>query len=164
MHGAGPGPLFEKMADGTLGFADFYEQHNKHWIFFPRLISFFLGRLTHWDVRAELWVIWSLTLICLFNIRQIASEVCAAFLQGQVGEEQLVAQSLATPETKATPPVRSKADSAELKRFWLLFAASALLFSPQSVANFLLGISNWIPAPARLYHRVHLASATGGRR
>src|SRR6185312_1721096 len=68
----GTAPLFEKMADGSLGFGDFYSQHNEHRIFFPRLIFFALGRLTHWDVRAELWVIWLLTLICLFNVWQIA--------------------------------------------------------------------------------------------
>jgi len=50
-------PLFEKVADGSLGFGDFYAQHNEHRIFFPRLIFVALGRLTHWDIRAELWVI-----------------------------------------------------------------------------------------------------------
>jgi hypothetical protein len=33
-------PLFEKMAAGTLGFADFFAQHNEHRILFPRLIFF----------------------------------------------------------------------------------------------------------------------------
>ncbi len=97
----GTAPLFEKMADGTLGVADFFAQHNEHRIFFPRLIFFGLGRLTHWDIRAELWVIWLLTLVCLFNIWRIARSLPSAF--------------------------------------WLLFAASVLLFSPQSVANFLWG-------------------------
>jgi hypothetical protein len=68
----GTGPLFEKMADGSLGFGDFFAQHNEHRIFFPRLIFFALGRLTHWNIRAELWVIWFLALLCLFNIWQIA--------------------------------------------------------------------------------------------
>lgn len=135
----GTAPLFEKMADGTLGFADFYEQHNEHRIFFPRLISFSLGRLTHWDVRAELWVIWLLTLICLFNMWQIARRSVCCVLQGKVGGEQLLFQSVPAPETQATPPVQSKADRGEFGPFWLLFAASVLLFSPQSVANFLWG-------------------------
>src|SRR5437868_9895659 len=68
----GTAPLFEKMAAGTLGFADFFAQHNEHRILFPRLIFFALGRLTHWNVRAELFVIWFLALVCLFNIWQIA--------------------------------------------------------------------------------------------
>jgi hypothetical protein len=67
----GTAPLFEKMAAGTLGFADFFAQHNEHRILFPRLIFFGLGRLTHWNVRAELFVIWFLALACLFNIWQI---------------------------------------------------------------------------------------------
>jgi hypothetical protein len=67
----GIAPLFEKMATGTLRFADFFAQHNEHRILFPRLIFFGLGRLTHWNVRAELFVIWFLALVCLFNIWQI---------------------------------------------------------------------------------------------
>jgi len=63
--------LFEKMAAGTLGFADFFAKHNEHRILFPRLIAFGLGRLTHWNIRAELFVIWLLALVCLFNIWQI---------------------------------------------------------------------------------------------
>src|SRR5438477_10533634 len=67
----GTAPLFEKMAAGTLGFADFFAQHNEHRILFPRLIAFGLGRLTHWNVRAELFVIWFLALVCLFNIWEL---------------------------------------------------------------------------------------------
>src|SRR5947209_8306808 len=66
----GTAPLFEKMANGTLGFADFFAQHNEHRIFFPRLIFFGLGRLTQWNIRAELFVIWLLALVCLFNVWQ----------------------------------------------------------------------------------------------
>jgi hypothetical protein len=67
----GTAPLFEKMAAGTLGFADFFAQHNEHRILFSRLIFFGLGRLTHWNVRAELFVIWFLALVCLFIIWQM---------------------------------------------------------------------------------------------
>src|SRR4029434_11206048 len=99
----GAATLFEKMADGALGFGDFLAQHNEHRIFFPRLIFFGLGRLTHWNVQAELWVIWLLALLCLFNIWQVARQTSSRHM------------------------------------FWLLFAASALLFSPLAVANFLWG-------------------------
>jgi len=68
----GTAPLFEKMAAGTLGFTDFFAQHNEHRILFPRLIFFGLGRLTHWNIRAELFVSWFLALICLFNIWQLS--------------------------------------------------------------------------------------------
>jgi hypothetical protein len=71
----GTAPLFEKMADGTLSFADFFAQHNEHRILFPRLICFGLGRLTQWNVRAELFVIWFLALVCLFNIWQLTRRV-----------------------------------------------------------------------------------------
>jgi hypothetical protein len=74
----GTAPLFEKMADGTLGVADFFAQHNEHRIFFPRLIFYALGRLTHWDIRAELWMIWLLALICLFSIWQMARRTNSA--------------------------------------------------------------------------------------
>jgi len=67
----GTAPLFEKMAAGTLRFADFFAQHNEHRILFPRLIFFGLGRLTHWNVRAELFLIWFLGLVCLLNIWQL---------------------------------------------------------------------------------------------
>ena len=67
----GTAPLFEKMAAGTLRFADFFAQHNEHRLLFPRLIFFGLGRLTHWNVRAELFLIWFLGLVCLFNIWQL---------------------------------------------------------------------------------------------
>ena len=67
----GTAPLFEKMAAGTLGFVDFFAQHNEHRILFPRLIFYGLGRLTHWNIRAELFVIWFLALVCLFNIGQM---------------------------------------------------------------------------------------------
>jgi hypothetical protein len=67
----GTAPLFEKMAAGTLCFADFFAQHNEHRILFPRLIFFGLGRLTHWNIRAELFVSWFLALVCLFNIWQM---------------------------------------------------------------------------------------------
>ena len=58
-------------AAGTLGFADFFAQHNEHRILFPRLIFFGLGRLTYWNVRFELFVTWFLALVCLFNIWQM---------------------------------------------------------------------------------------------
>jgi hypothetical protein len=72
----GTAPLFEKMAAGTLGFADFFAQHNEHRILFPRLIFFGLGRLTHWNMRAELFVVWFLALVCLLNIWQMTRRSC----------------------------------------------------------------------------------------
>src|SRR5204863_3243187 len=101
-------------------------QHNEHRIFFPRLIFFALGRLTHWDIRAELWMIFLLTLACLFNIWQIAQ------------------RSVASQETRLGTPhpnrfAMREAGGSSPNTFWILFAASVLLFNPQNVANFLWG-------------------------
>ncbi|MFL6514257.1 MAG: hypothetical protein ACJ8M1_04475 [Chthoniobacterales bacterium] len=101
----GTSPLFEKMAAGTLGVSDFFAQHNEHRIFFPRIIFFGLGRLTRWNIRAELFVVWLLTIACLFNIGRLAR--------------------IDTNHSSG--------------RFWILFAASILLFSPLAYENFLWG-------------------------
>lgn len=61
-------PLFEKMAAGTLGIGDFFKFHNEHRIVFPRLVAFAVGNLTHWNVRAELLVIWLLVCACSLNL------------------------------------------------------------------------------------------------
>jgi hypothetical protein len=65
-------PLFEKASLGTLSLGDFFAQHNEHRIFFPRLIMFGLGRLTHWNVRAEMGVTWLLAWICLLSFWRLA--------------------------------------------------------------------------------------------
>ena len=116
----------KKWQRGSLGLGDFYAQHNEHRIFFPRLIFFALARLTHWDIRAELWVIFLLTLVCLFNISQIAQRG-VAFQNKQSG----------TPRPDPIPMREARSSSPDT--FWLLFAASFLLFNPQNVANFLWG-------------------------
>ncbi len=45
--------LIQKYHTGTLGFADFFAQHNEHRIFFPRLVMFTLAWLTHWNTLFE---------------------------------------------------------------------------------------------------------------
>jgi hypothetical protein len=64
-------PLLEKMQAGTLRWADFFAFHNEHRIFFPRLLTFGLARLTDWNVRAELLIIWLLACTCSFNLWQM---------------------------------------------------------------------------------------------
>lgn len=64
--------LLEKMQAGTLGFADFFAFHNEHRIFFPRLLTFGLANLTHWNVRAELLMIWILICVCSLNLWRVA--------------------------------------------------------------------------------------------
>lgn len=65
-------PLLEKMQTGTLGLGDFFAFHNEHRIFFPRLIAVGLAKLTHWNIRAELVVIWILACVCSVNLWRLA--------------------------------------------------------------------------------------------
>ena len=58
--------LLVKAAAGTLRFRDFFAFHNEHRHFFPALLIFALGKLTHWNVRAELFVNW--LLVCLSGV------------------------------------------------------------------------------------------------
>jgi len=48
--------LLQKYEEGSLGFAEFWAQHNEHRLVFPRLIMLGVAVLTDWDVRAELLV------------------------------------------------------------------------------------------------------------
>jgi len=68
----GTWPLLEKMEKGTLGVADFFAFHNEHRIVFPRLIALGLARLTHWNIQAELLVIWILACLCSVNLWRVA--------------------------------------------------------------------------------------------
>jgi hypothetical protein len=68
----GIAPLFVKMRSGTLGFSDFSAFHNEHRIFFPRLLIFPLAKLTNWNVRAEVALIWVLACLCALNVRRLA--------------------------------------------------------------------------------------------
>jgi hypothetical protein len=49
-------PLLQKQAEGTLRFADLLAQHNEHRPFFPVLIALKLARITHWNIRAEVFL------------------------------------------------------------------------------------------------------------
>lgn len=64
--------LLEKMEAGTLGMGDFFAFHNEHRIFFPRLLTLGLAKLTHWNVRAELLMIWILLCLCSLNLWRVA--------------------------------------------------------------------------------------------
>jgi hypothetical protein len=68
----GIAPLFVKMRSGTLGFSDFFAFHNEHRIFFPRLLIFPLAKLTNWNVRAEVALIWVLACLCALNVWRLS--------------------------------------------------------------------------------------------
>lgn len=64
--------LFRKMHAGTLRLPDFFGFHNEHRIVFPQLLTFAVAQLTHWNVRAELLVIWLLACVCSLNVWRLA--------------------------------------------------------------------------------------------
>lgn len=43
----------EKFDNGTLGVGDLWRQHNEHRIFFPRIITLILAKITNWYTPAE---------------------------------------------------------------------------------------------------------------
>lgn len=47
-------PLFQKIDHHTLSFADVWQQHNEHRVFFPNIWLLTLATITHWDIRAEI--------------------------------------------------------------------------------------------------------------
>lgn len=65
------GGYLDKFAQGTLSFADLFQQQNEYRQFFPNLIFVALGWLTSWDVRS--WMVMSFLLAGLisFNIYRL---------------------------------------------------------------------------------------------
>ena len=47
--------LFQAHDFGTLGFSDFWRQHNEHRPVFPKAADFLTGILTRWDLRVEMY-------------------------------------------------------------------------------------------------------------
>lgn len=67
-------PLFEKLEIGQLRIADFFAQHSEHRIFFPRILIYTLARLTDWNIRWELLMMWVLACVTLGNFALITQE------------------------------------------------------------------------------------------
>jgi hypothetical protein len=72
--------LFEKWHAGTLGFADFFAQHNEHRVLFPRLIMFGLAVATGWNTLYEVamnvvlaaltfWFLWQILRATFTTVR-----------------------------------------------------------------------------------------------
>lgn len=55
-----PGMLFESWCRGTLGFGDFFAQHNESRKFFPRVLYFALAQFGGWDVRREIAIVFAI--------------------------------------------------------------------------------------------------------
>ena len=62
------GKLFKKFWEHQLTWGDFWEQHNEHRMFFPKLIYLALAYATHWNVIAELIVTWLCVCIVSFSV------------------------------------------------------------------------------------------------
>ena len=63
--------FFEKLAAGQLGFGDLFALQNEHRQLIPNLIFVGLGRLTSWDVRYELLVIYALACVAAFGVYRL---------------------------------------------------------------------------------------------
>jgi hypothetical protein len=64
--------FFQKLALHTLTLSDLFAQANEYRQFFPNLIFLILGRLTHWDLRYEMWAIFLAACLISFNVYRLA--------------------------------------------------------------------------------------------
>jgi hypothetical protein len=60
--------LFEHLAQHTLTLQDLLAQHNESRPFLPVLIILSVGKLTHWDVRYDMWLEFAFACIVSLNI------------------------------------------------------------------------------------------------
>jgi hypothetical protein len=60
--------LFEKASQGALTFSDLFAQQGEFRQLFPNLIFLGLGSLTHWNIRYEMLVTFSLACVVAFNL------------------------------------------------------------------------------------------------
>jgi hypothetical protein len=63
--------FFEKAARGSLSLGDLFAQQAEYRQFFPNLIFVGLGRLTHWNIKAEMFVSLALACLVFVNIRHL---------------------------------------------------------------------------------------------
>lgn len=64
--------LFEKVAQGTIGFVDLFRQWNEYRQFFPNLIFVTLGWAVKWDPRYLMLASWLLAVITAFALARLA--------------------------------------------------------------------------------------------
>ena len=58
--------LFEKLSQGTLTAADLFAQQNEYRQFFPHVLLVGIGRLTNWNVKYDLYLIFLCA--CLISV------------------------------------------------------------------------------------------------
>lgn len=56
-------PILEHVKSGHIYFNDFWQQHNEHRLLFPRVLMVGSAVLTHWDLRAEIWISFVLAIL-----------------------------------------------------------------------------------------------------
>src|SRR4051812_37693728 len=65
--------LFEHLAQGTLTVKLLFNQVNEYRQFFPNVIFVALGKLTHWDLRYEMILVFVAACLISLNVRRLAS-------------------------------------------------------------------------------------------
>jgi hypothetical protein len=70
-------PFFVKLAGGTLTASDLFAPQNEYRQFFPNLYFVALGRLTGWDVRAEMLTSLLLAALIALNVRRLGARTVA---------------------------------------------------------------------------------------
>jgi len=66
--------LIDKFYEGSLTFADLFEPHNEHRIFFPRIIMLTLAHFTKYNKFAEMYFLWALVVVSLLLIYRMYRE------------------------------------------------------------------------------------------
>lgn len=64
--------FFEKIYRGTANFGDFFEQHNEHRIFFPKIIFIILALSSKWNIKLETYFSLLLALVNFLILYRIA--------------------------------------------------------------------------------------------
>ena len=69
--------FFQHLTLHRLTFTDLFAQVNEYRQFFPNVVFVVLGRLTHWDVRYEMWAIFLLACVIAFMVYRLARRTIA---------------------------------------------------------------------------------------
>src|SRR5215831_17213213 len=64
--------LFEHLSQGSLTLSLLFKQVNEYRQFFPNVIFVALGKLTHWDLRYEMILIFIAVCLISLNVRRLA--------------------------------------------------------------------------------------------
>src|SRR6476659_260082 len=65
--------LFEHLSQGSLTVGLLFKQVNEYRQFFPNVIFVALGKLTHWDLRYEMILIFIAVAFISLNVRRLAA-------------------------------------------------------------------------------------------